>query len=138
MQDAHYLPGGNIILRLWNTSPGSGFKLLVDRIKSGKGKAEVPLFINFQMTKRRSTILFHLRNLKREGKIAKYYSDESGSISLRVKEGGAKIKLTNYQLKKGVPGSPLRTAKSREDILMLAGLEDTLEEDKDTEEETGW
>ena len=38
VQDVHYLPGGNIILRMWNTSPNSGFRLLVDRIKSGKAK----------------------------------------------------------------------------------------------------
>ena len=72
IQDCHYLPGGSILLRVWNTAPKSCFRLLVDRIKSGKGKQDVPLYINFQMTKRRSTILFHLRNLKREGKIQKY------------------------------------------------------------------
>ena len=77
VQDCHYLPGGNIILRIWNTAPKSCFRLLVDRVKSGKGKQDCPLYVNFQLTKRRSTILFHLRNLKREGKISKYYSTHS-------------------------------------------------------------
>ena len=139
VQEAHYLPGGNMLLRLWNTAPKSGFRLLIDRIKSGKGKAEIPIFINFQMTKRRSTILFHLRTLKREGKISKYYSDENGNISIRVKEGGSKLKLTNYQVNRNVPGSPLRTVKTREDIIKLAGIEET-EEDvaEDSEEENNW
>ena len=97
----------------------------MDRIKGGKGKQDVPLFLNFQLTKRRSTILFHLRNLKREGKIFKYYSDENGSISLRVKEGGAKVKLTSYPSMRNTPGAPLRTVKSREDIISLADIEDS-------------
>ena len=59
--DCHFLPGGNLILRVWNTAPRSGYRLLVDRIKSGKGKSDCPIYVNFQMTKRRSTILFHLR-----------------------------------------------------------------------------
>ena len=131
VQDCHFLPGGNIILRIWNTAPKSGFRLLVDRIKSGKGKADCPIYINFQMTKRRSTVLFHLRNLKREGKIQKFYSDENGSISVRIKEGAPKIKLTNFPTKKGVPGAPLRTVKNREDILELLDIEDTEEEGAD-------
>ena len=125
VQDAHYLPGGNIIIRLWNTAPKSGYRLLVDRIKSGKGNQDVPLYVNFQMTKRRASILFHLRNLMREGLIAKYYSDEHGSISLRVRDGASKIKLTNFSTKKGVAGAPLRTVKDRKEILELAGIEET-------------
>ena len=124
IQDTHYLPGGNIIVRVWNVAPRSAYKLLVDRIKSGKNKKEIPVFVNFQLTKRRSTILFHLRSLKREGKIFKYYSDENGNISLRVKEGGSKLKLTSYPSKRNTPGAPLRTVKTREDIVELAEIID--------------
>ena len=67
----------------------------------------------------------------------KYYSDENGSISVRIQQDSAKVKLTNYPIKKGVPGSPMRTVNCREDILELLGLEDT----KDNEDENlvrGW
>ena len=94
----------------------------MDRIKSGKGDKGVPLYINFQLTKRRSAILFHLRNLKREGKIAKFYSDEGGSIALRTREGSPKVKLTNFPINKNVPGSTLRTVIYREEIEELAGI----------------
>ena len=112
VQDVHFLPGGNIILRVWNVSPKSAFRLLVDRVKSGKGKKEIPIFLNFQLTKRRSTILFHLRTLKREGKIFKYYSDENGTISVRVKEGGSKVKLTSFPSQRNTPGAPMKTVYS--------------------------
>ena len=122
IQDCHHLPGGNIIVRVWNTAPRSPFSILVDRIKSGKGDKGVPLYINFQLTKRRTAILFHLRNLKREGKIAKFYSDEGGSIALRTREGSPKVKLTNFPINKNVPGSTLRTVTDREEIEELAGI----------------
>ena len=44
----------------------------------------------------------------------------------------SKIKLTNYPLKKGVPGSPLRSFKTRENIVELLDLE----EEGEAEEET--
>ena len=96
----------------------------MDRIKSGKAEKDVPIYVNFQLTRRRSSILYHLRNLKREGRISKFYSDESGSISLRVKDGVPKIKLTNFPTNKNVPGSPLRTVMDREEIVEIAGIQD--------------
>ena len=54
----------------------------------------MPIFANFQLTRKRSTILFHLRVLKREKVISKFYSDKNGNISLRVEEKGPKVKLT--------------------------------------------
>ena len=64
--------------------------------------------------------MYFLRNLKREGKLHKYYSDENGNISIRIKEGSAKIKLTSYPSKKATPRAPIRTVKTREEILELA------------------
>ena len=49
---------------------------------------------------------------------------------MRVKEGSAKTRLTNYQIKKGVPGSELRTVKTREDIVSLCRIIDDAVEDK--------
>ena len=50
VQEAHYLPGGNMLLRLWNTAPKSGFRLLIDRIKSGKGKPRCHCSSTFKTT----------------------------------------------------------------------------------------
>ena len=47
------------------------------------------------------------------------------SISIRVYEGGVKSKLTSYPSKKNNKGAPLRTVKTREDIMSLAGIEDS-------------
>ena len=57
----------------------------MEQIKAGKGKKDYQIFIIFQLTRRRSTILFHLRGLKREENIAKFYSDENGTIAVKVK-----------------------------------------------------
>ena len=110
VQDCHYLPGGNLIIRIWNIAPKSAFSQIVDKIKSGKGNKDVPVYVNFHLTKRRSSILFHLRTLKREGKIAKFYSDEGGAIAIRVRDGANKIRLTNFPVERNKPGSPLRTS----------------------------
>ena len=96
----------------------------MDKIKSGLGKKDMPLYINIQLTRRRSTILYLLRNLKREGKIQKFYSDENGSIALRVRDGVPKIKLTNFPTARNTPGSPLSTVLDREEIVDLAGIKE--------------
>ena len=124
IQAAHFLPGGNMLIRFWNHTSKSAFGALVDKIKSGKGRKDIPIFLNFQLSRRRSTILFLLRGLKREGKISKFYSDENGSIAIRVREGSQKVKLTNFPAQRNTPGSPLRTVKDRMEIMELAGIEE--------------
>ena len=57
--------------------------------------------------------------LKREKKIAKFYSDENGAISLRVEDKGPKVKLTMVPMDKAVPNSPRRTYGTREEIMEL-------------------
>ena len=87
------------------------------------GNKDIPVYVNFHLTKRRSSILFHLRILKREGKIVKFFSDEGGAIAMRVREGANKIRLTNFPVERNKPGSPLRTVRDREEILAITGLE---------------
>ena len=113
-----------MLIRFWNHTSKSAFGVLVDKIKSGKGKKDIPIYLNFQLSRRRSTILFLLRGLKREGKISKFYSDENGSIALRVREDSQKVKLTNFPAQRNTPGSPLRTVKDRMEIMDLAGIEE--------------
>ena len=116
----HYLPRG-VIVRFNNQRPGSAWSKLCTAIKSGnkEGNQEMPMYANFQLTRKRSTLLFHLRVLKREKHIAKFYSDENGSISLRVGEKGPKVKLTMVSLDKTAPDSPRRTYGRREEIMEL-------------------
>ena len=46
------------------------------------------------LTRRRNSLLYEVRKLKRENAIFKYWSDFNGAITVNVEEGGAKQKLT--------------------------------------------
>ena len=53
----------------------------------------------FMLTKQRSHLLFEVRKLKKLKTIFKYYSDEDGNISLKVKQNQRTEKLTNIRIK---------------------------------------
>lgn len=93
IQACHFLDKHTIILRYWDRKPTSSFWKLCEGIKTG-GDRNINFYINFQLTKHRSELSFFLRQLKREAKIAAYYTDENGNISLAVKKGGQKIRVT--------------------------------------------
>ena len=78
---------GGIIFSIWNQKPGSG-----NSIKSTKNLA-TNIYFNFMLTKRRSTLLFEARKLKRDNMITKFLSDEHGSIS--IKKDDTKEKITS-------------------------------------------
>ena len=99
----HFLPSGGIFLSLWNMKPGSAFQRLTSKIKSKKQKKEVNIYFNFMLTKRRSELLFEVRKLKREEKIARFYSDENGVISIKVKEDDLNMKLSSFSRTKTSP-----------------------------------
>ena len=101
VQACHHLPNKTVILRIWNRRPGSAWSLLIDKIKRG-GDKKVNFFANFQLTPQRNAISFHLRSLKKSGKISKLYTTENGAISFKRKETDSdKIKVTYFTLKKG-------------------------------------
>ena len=83
-----------MVLSLWNLSQGSAFKKLVRIIKKNESKKDVNLYFNFMLTRRRSTLLYEIRKLKRTGKITKFFSDENGNISVH-KDKEEKNKITN-------------------------------------------
>ena len=102
IQAIHYLTpevkGGkkqynNILIKVWNRKEGSAWSSLVENIKKG-GAKDVNAFGNFQLTSRRNTILYNLRKLRAEKKIAKIFTNENGQIFYKEKEDSAKIKLT--------------------------------------------
>ena len=48
------------------------------------------------LTRRRSALLFDVRQLKKEGKIEKFWSDEEGNISVQVVGKKDKKRITNF------------------------------------------
>lgn len=92
----HYLPSGGIFLSLWNLKPGSAFQKLTKEIKSKDQNRNVNIYFNFMLTKRRSALLFEVRKLKRTEKIARFYSDESGIISIKMKTTDENLKLSSF------------------------------------------
>lgn len=100
VQALHRLPNGNIILRLWNRRPNSAWSQIRDGIKSGKNK-DFNLYANFQLTRKRSTMLYNLRQLKKTSKISKFYSDENGQMSFKISDTGKKHKIFNVFSKDG-------------------------------------
>ena len=93
------LHNGGIIFSLWNLTPGSAFSFLCSKIKS-RENLETNIFFNFMLTKRRSTLLYEARQMKKTGRIDKFFSDENGSISVKV--GEEKQKIAGEKSKSGV------------------------------------
>ena len=50
---------------------------------------------NFMLTKRRSRLLFEVRQMKKTGRIERYYSDENGAIAIKVKSTDKSKKLSS-------------------------------------------
>ena len=98
IQALHRLPNGTVILRLWNRRPGSAWTKIVDGIKSGMNK-HINFYANFHLTRKRNGILYEVRQLKKSAQIFKFYTDENGQISFRVKDKSEKVKVT-YVTKK--------------------------------------
>jgi len=99
VQACHHLPNKSILIRVWNRRPGSAWSTLTQEIKKG-GKKEVNVFANFHLTKRRNSILYHLRSLKKSGKISKLYSDENGQIGFKKNEKSDKTIVTYFSKSK--------------------------------------
>ena len=52
---------------------------------------DLNIYFNFMLTKRRSTLLFEARKLKRSLKITKFVSDETGAITIQKDDTKEKI-----------------------------------------------
>ena len=117
----HYLPKGGIFFSLWNQKPGSPSSGLTEAIKASKDKTK-NIFINFMMTRRRSSLLFEVRQLKKQKKIARYYSDEKGAISIKVKDDDKNIKLSSFYQTKN---SPVKTYTIEELHIKVSELQPT-------------
>ena len=118
---AHYLPNGNIKVRFSDRKAGSKFSQVAEKIKKpSREYKDVKVYANFELTKKRSAILYEIRRLKRENKVHRFYTDFDGSISLIPKEGDDKVKVTRNSGRSGGRGErragkqPLRTLSALE------------------------
>lgn len=93
IQACHRLPNGAIVLRLIRRGPGSAWAGIAEKIKEGFN-ADMNIYFNFQLTRRRNNLLFELRQLRRNGKIHKFYTDENGQISVKMRKDSPKTRLT--------------------------------------------
>ena len=101
--------GGRFILRVWNRANGSAWHTLCNAILTGKNK-QAGIYANFQLTNRRNAMSYHLRQLKKAGKIVKFSTNENGAMSfttLANDESEVKHKITYTSLvrKRKSPGN---------------------------------
>ena len=79
----HHLPKGGVVLRIHNRKEGSAWETMIRKMKEGVGQ-EMNVFFNFQLTKRRSNLLYEVRQLKKAKSISQFYTDENGHIKIRI------------------------------------------------------
>ena len=100
IQACHRLPHGAVILRIWNRKAGSPWSKLVSAIKSKPVNKSLNFYANFHLTSRRMKVSFFVRQLKQSKQIHQYYTDENGTISIRLKEFDKKKIITFHRVGK--------------------------------------
>ena len=101
IRSCHYLQDGSIMLTIFNLRPNSAYDQMVSEIKNPNSeRRKTNLYFNFMLTRRRNSLLFEVRKLKRDGNLFKYWSDFNGTITVKKEEGGPKQKLTSISNKK--------------------------------------
>jgi hypothetical protein len=110
IQALHKLPNSTILIRVWNRKEGSAWSKLINAIKTG-GNRSMNVYLNFQLTQRRSNLAYQLRQFKKNNQISKFYTDENGAISFKVKEKDSKMKITYYRRKDSETSEKTLTAE---------------------------
>lgn len=101
IRSCHYLQDGSIMMTISNLRPNSAYDQMVSEIKNpNMERRKTNLYFNFMLTRRRNSLLYEVRKLKRDGDIFKYWSDFNGAITIKKEEGGQKQKLTSITNKK--------------------------------------
>ena len=94
IQACHRLPNKSVLLKIWNRKEGLAWENLVRKIKSPENNS-FNVYFNFQLTNKRSNLLYECQMLKKTGKIDKFYSDENGHIKLKIKkDSNDKVRIT--------------------------------------------
>ncbi len=94
---SHWLPNGSFIIRFNDRGINSPWQKLVEAIAEG-GDRDINLFLNFNLTRKRLSLLAEVRRFKKDKKIEKYEVNENGQISIRVKSKW--MKITHHYSKK--------------------------------------
>ena len=101
IRSCRYLQDGSLVLNLCNLRPNSAFEKMVQEIKNPSAeRRKTNLYFNFMLTRRRNSLLYEVRKLKRETDIFKYWTDFDGSITIKKEEGGQKTRLTSITNRK--------------------------------------
>ena len=94
---SHWLPNGSFIIRFNDRGINSPWQKLVEAMAEG-GDRNINLFLNFNLTRKRLSLLAEVRRFKKEKKIEKYEVNENGQISIRVRSKW--MKVTQHYSKK--------------------------------------
>ena len=101
IRSCRYLQDGSIMLTLANLQPNSAFEKMVAEIKNpSPERRKSNMYFNFMLTRRRNSLLYEVRKMKRDGEIFKYWTDFDGTITLKKDEGGLKTRLTSITTRK--------------------------------------
>ena len=113
VQACHRLPNNQVILRMWKRTSDSSWAKMSEGIKSGRNPG-FNVYFNFQLTKKRVGLLYELRQMKRDGKVHKFLTDENGQISAVRREGERKQRLTYFSMSRGCEPSTYNILELRE------------------------
>lgn len=110
VQACHRLPNNSVILRIWRRCPGSAWQDLVEKVKSGTNSG-FNVYLNFHLTRRRNSLVYEIRKMKKMGKIHKFLTDENGHITVKVRESDGKKRITFFA---GGPSEAPKTFTTQE------------------------
>ena len=117
IKHCHYLQDGSIKLVLHNLRPNSAFEMMVNEVKNpNMERRKINLYFNFVLTRRRNSLLYEIRKLKREGSIFKYWTDFTGVITVKKDEGGPKSRITAISNKKAFSIRTYTVAEVKEEF----------------------
>ena len=135
LKAAHFLPNGNVKVKFSDAKEGSKFKQVVEKIKKPQpDERKMPVYLNFDLTKKRSALLYEVRRLKKQNKIFRYFTDFDGTISIIKEEGSKdKVKLTRSTGRSGRQGE--RSGKQPERTLTAQEFLERYDPDYQTEDE---
>ena len=97
-------PNTSYILRFANMKPGSAWDVLSAGLLTGRNKvtkenfdSQVPLFINFQLSKNKTQLTKVVRDSKKSRRISKYGVDQNGRITVKVTPDSAWVEVTSEE-----------------------------------------
>lgn len=116
--------GGGVLLRFASFMPNSNWDKLCRAIKTKPTGETLNMFLSFHLTQRRNSLFWNVRQLHREKRIAKFFSDENGAISIIKCGEEDKLKVTTASQKpiNGVP-QPATATMTVDELLNLTRQE---------------